>query len=294
MVTKPTCSYNTLTLHAERNKMTVTWVLERDVFSEECFYQMVEHFKANNIPYHIVKIIPFIHEIQGKVPEIEGPVVIYGSIGIQKLAERHNWKPGIWTGEKFSEKSLIKNIGKQALNNDMVFCKLKDVLTATTESIFFIKPNSDTKDFAGTVMEREDFQDWLDGMLASGYVDQSILETEVGVSRPVNIGCEWRFVVVNGEISSCSYYKQYQRVMPERGATKEVYDYAQWIAWQFENPASVFVMDIAEITDRDYSNSSAPCRVIEYNTFNSAGLYKADVAKVIDDINILVERLYNV
>jgi hypothetical protein len=44
------------------------------------------------------------------------------------------------------------------------------------------------------------------------------------------------------------------------------------------------VIDIAQVGN-EY-------KVIEYNTFNSAGLYACDVAKIINDINKLVDPFF--
>jgi hypothetical protein len=50
--------------------MTVTWILESNVFAETCFDRMVAHLQGNSIPHHIIRVIPFLHEIEGKVPDV--------------------------------------------------------------------------------------------------------------------------------------------------------------------------------------------------------------------------------
>jgi len=89
----------------------ITWVLESDVFSEKCYDRMIKHFNDKYIPFHIVKVIPFIHEIEGIVPDIGGKCVVYGSIGTQKLAIDNGWAPGVWTNEQFNEKVIINKLG---------------------------------------------------------------------------------------------------------------------------------------------------------------------------------------
>ena len=263
--------------------MTVTWVLERDVFAEECFEAMVEHFKTNSIPYHIVRIVPLIHEIEGKVPQIEGPAVVYGTIGSQKLAQKHNWTPGVWTNNTFNESVLIEKLGDRALNHDLRAIKFKDVLKIISWNVFFIKPNTDTKEFAGMVIERDQFEDWYMKLTTAGYFDDSILETEVVVSQPKNIGTEWRLVMVEGKVVEASIYRQYQKIMPERNFNKDVIAFAEACAIDY-CPAPVFVMDICE--------SSNGLKVIEANAFNSAGLYKCDVGNIINEVNKFVEKTH--
>ena len=139
--------------------MTVTWILERDVFSEVCFEEMIAHFKSNDIPYRTVRIIPFVHEIEGKVPQVSNPVVVYGSIGVQKLAEKHGWLPGVWTNDSFSSggSAVISDL---LVNDSFETMKLSEVSSKVTLDEFFIKPNSDNKEFAGMVITREKFDEW--------------------------------------------------------------------------------------------------------------------------------------
>lgn len=266
--------------------MTVTWVIERDVFSEECFDEMVIHFKQKFIPYHIVRIIPFVHEIEGKVPQIEGPCVVYGSIGSQKLAKAHGWTPGVWTNDQFNETVLTEKLGGYALNYyGSRKVKFKNVLKEISLPVFFIKPDTDTKEFAGMVIEREEFDNWYQKMYTMGYLgkEDDIMELDVVVSPPRDIGCEWRLVIIEGKVSEYSIYRQYQKVMPQHYAPPEVIRFAERMA-EKHSPADVFVMDVCE--------TIGGFKVVEYNTFNSSGLYKCYIPKLIDDVNNFVEKKY--
>lgn len=258
----------------------VTWILEANVFAETCFDEMVAHLKATSTPYHVVKVVPFVHEIEGKVPEVSGPVVVYGSIGIQKLARKHGWTPGVWTDtEAFSEVGAAKHLGDMMLNargNAVEFSAVSDYLKLFyhPDAEFFIKPNTDTKEFAGTTMRAAEFEAWKDKLISIGYLDNN--DFAVIVAPAQKVGCEWRVVVVDGKISDYSLYKQYQRVMPERHILPEVEALVYEAMAKFQ-PAPVYVIDVAQVGDE--------FKVIEFNTFNSAGLYACDVTKIIDDIN---------
>jgi hypothetical protein len=264
--------------------MSVTWVLEQDVFSEQCFTDMVAHMQAQAIPHHVIKVIPFIHEIEGKPPVINGPCVVYGSIGAQKLALAHGWSPGVFgTPETMSETAAAHALGELYLNGNMQKMPILNVVRYLTNNPqvleFFIKPDTDTKEFAGTVLTSEEFQVWYERMRLSGYLDDT--NFNVVLAKPRVLGCEWRVVVVAGEISSSSLYVQYQRVMPERHILPEVAEIVRQAHTRYQ-PAPVYVIDIAQVDDG--------FKVLEYNTFNSAGLYACDVAKVIDDVNAYLER----
>lgn len=266
----------------------VTWIVEKDVFSEKCFDEMVAHLQKTATPYHVVRVIPFIHEIDGKVPKVEGPCVVYGSIGVQKLAEKHGWTPGIWPmGDE-----LLLQLGplhRYLLNWPASFMKLSAVQEWIDNPFssydrrldkFFIKPNADTKQFAGTVLNKADFAAWLANMNSIGYLEDNDFQVMVSAVK-ADMGCEWRTVIVNGKISSCSLYRQYQSVMPERHILPEVEELIlKAHADSLDYLPAVYAVDVCQVGD-DF-------KIVEYNTFNSAGLYECNVAKIIDDINSFV------
>lgn len=245
---------------------------------------MVDHFKKNDIPYHIVKVIPFVHEIEGKVPEISGPCVVYGSIGTQKLAIKHGWTPGVWTNDQFNEITVMNKLGFEYLNYVSVFMPLSKVAGYLErnpdmfENGFFIKPNTDTKEFAGEITDREKFMPWYQNMMDIGYLETN--DFEVMVAEPRKLGMEFRLVIVDGKVCEASVYKQYRIVKSERGCNDEVIKFAEHCA-KIHSPAPVFVIDVVQ--------TEHGLRCVEYNTFNSAGLYACDVSNIIDTINKYLE-----
>lgn len=260
-----------------------TWILESNVFAEVCFDEMLAHLKENGFPHHVVRIIPFVHEIEGKTPQIEGPCVVYGSIGVQKLAAKHGWTPGVFPIP--TEVEAQEALGDLYLNGDAVRMKMSEVsayLAGRTGTIF-IKPDTDTKEFAGSVFATEAFDQWYAGMLDSGYLDGN--DFPVVVSAPKKLGCEWRVVVVDGKIVTSSLYRQYQMVKAERNIIPEVEAIVMEAHARFV-PADAYVIDIAQVGD-EY-------KVIEYNTLNSAGLYDCDARAVIDAVSAFVEKTYDV
>jgi hypothetical protein len=270
--------------------MTVSWILERDVFAEVCFDQMVEHFKARDIPHAVVRIIPFIHEIEGRKPKLTGPIVVYGSIGVQKLARAEGWAPGVFTDpETLNYEAYADALGDLLLNVDCTRMPLSAVSAYLADRPFsmpefFIKPNADTKEFAGTVMTNDEFDAWHKNMMSIGYLETD--DFDVVISPVKKLGCEWRIVVVDGKISDSSIYRQYGIVKPERHIIPEVEEVVMAAHAKFQ-PAPVYVIDVCQVEiagDLKY-------KVIEYNTFNSAGLYACDVKRIIDDINAYVERV---
>ena len=261
--------------------MAVTWIIERDVFAVACFDEMLAHLKRRGLPHHVVRMIPFIHDIDGVVPQVSGPVVVYGSIGVQKLAAAQGWKPGVFASADFST-TAYQALGDLFLNADAVSMPLSGVaawLSTYAGEDFFIKPNGDTKEFAGAVMSKRAFADWDAKMRDIRYLEES--DFEVIVSQSKKLGCEWRVIVVDGKIVTASLYRQYGMVKAERHIIPPV-EAAVYEAHRRFAPAPAYVVDIAQEGD-DY-------RVVEYNTLNSAGFYDCDVGAIIDAVTAMVEK----
>lgn len=258
--------------------MTITWVVESDVFNESHYGAFLEHLGNNGLPYHVVRVVPFIHEIEGKVPKIEdgSKVVVYGSIGTQKLAQKHGWTPGVWTNDNFNTETYAKKLGHHFLNTGAVICKMSEVMSrvdeVSSDDLFFIKPNSDTKEFAGAVMAKDEFEAWYAKMVSIGYLNEN--DFDVAISEPIQISVEYRLFVVGGKIVAGSRYREFGIVRPKEGWLPDFQTIIDDIGW---HPADVYVIDVG-LTINGW-------KVIEYNTFNSAGFYDAKISAIIDGIN---------
>ncbi len=255
------------------------WILEQNVFSERIYNDLVLALKVAGNTLSTVRVIPFVHEIDGKIPKIptNTPVVVYGSIGSQVLAQKHNWIPGVWTGPHFNSANYKIRLGDLYLNSDGFVCKMSDLnklqVPLGTETIF-IRPNEDTKQFAGEVLSRSSLVEWYQKLKAIGYLDDN--DFDIFVAPTKFISDEYRIVVVNGQIASWSGYKKQGRTEMYGGIPSGALKTAK-LAIERYQPAPVFVIDVAK-TMVDY-------KVIEYNTFNSAGLYACNVKSVVQRIN---------
>ncbi len=260
----------------------VTWLLEENIFSERSWDEMVSHFEAYAIPWHKVRIIPFSHELVSPLPELAGPVVCYGSLGVQKLAQERGFTPGVWFDEtRFKYAVYARELGDLLLNPDAQVMPISEVLRRTAQlglEEFFIKPEGDAKQFAGQVQTRESFAAWLRNMREVGYLEDN--DFDVVISAPKRLGTEYRCVVVDGQVVAWSVYRKFGQAYMKREITEAALDSAKRAIALYQ-PAPVFMLDIAETDEGD--------KVIEYNTFNSAGLYRCDAGAVIDSVNAFVE-----
>lgn len=265
--------------------MVVTWVIEKNVFSHRCFDEMITHLRVRAQPHHVVRIIPFSHEVVGEVPIVESPCVVYGSVGVAKLAVKQGWFPGSWSSEELSCTEYVRHLGDIYLNRELVVCRLSEAEERADGlgwENFFIRPNSDGKAFPGGVVSKSYISDWVKQMREAGLLVEN--DVEVVLAPRQETGREWRTVAVGESIAAFSLYRKHQQKWEERSIDPEALVTVRHAIKRFR-PTEVFVVDVCETRDG--------MKIIEYNNFNTAGLYECDVVAVIDTISEFVASAYD-
>lgn len=161
------------------------------------------------------------------------------------------------------------------LQEDYRFMRFGDLTTEVyTDSYkIFVKPNSNTKEFTGQVVEISRFKAWKE------------LHEECGVSpnlllmfcRAQNLLKEWRFLIVNGNVVTGSQYHDCHTLDISDKVPAKAILFAKRAA-QSWSPEPVYMMDVAEKSDGQF-------KIVEIGPFNYAGLYMCDLRKVVKAIS---------
>lgn len=247
---------------------------------------MINVFRKHSIPYHIVRIVPFLHEIDGSTPKVENPVVVCGSIGIHVLAQKNNWATGLYFSDDLNCVEYKKHLGDLFLNSDAEFCMVSEVAKHfdkfQDDEEIFIRPSRDSKEFSGLTITKNKYESWLQNMRDIGYLRKN--DFEVMLLKPKALGREWRCILIDKKVIEISQYRtQYAKKKEWVDITThlDIVEIAEQAANKFY-PVAVAVIDIAETNDG--------LKVIEYNTFNSAGLYACNVENIILSVNKYIEE----
>jgi hypothetical protein len=253
------------------------WVVQENVANEEAYKSFIQALDDLNLPYTIVKVVPFSREL---IPDVNptNPVVSWGSVSMENIAVAKGWNPGTFFNENFDQRVWTRIYGDDMLNADAEFHEFSQI--PAFEGTRFIRPVEDKKVFAGMVVHGEEIENWKVAVLrySDGYTTLRP-ETVVGVSGVKDIAMEWRFFVVDGKVVTGSRYRQwgisdYRRLDDTTGP----WAFAQKMTEKWQ-PAKAFVIDIA-------SPASTPheYKVIEINCINAAGFYCADVRAVVEAV----------
>lgn len=142
------------------------------------------------------------------------------------------------------------------------------------DQLLFIRPNDDTKSFAGDVKEFKNIGTWYEGLRRYENTNLTI-DTKIVVAEPWNIVKEWRLWIVNKKVIAASQYRKYFKLSKEEGCPKEVKDFAE-ARCQHYVPHDVFCMDIGM--------SGGELYIIECGCMNGSGFYKANIQNIVKEV----------
>lgn len=259
----------------------VLWVIQSNLGNRDTLAQFRTVLGHLQLPHREVVAIPFSDE----VPDVDwdGPTVFYGATGfIEKAWRSGRFRPCAFFDDEYFRFSHWRNaFGDDLLNQHAVVTTLAGfaAMPHASESEWFVRPDRDSKVFAGEVIRFADAQTWAQRLSFGGFTFGD--EESIVVAEPTAISTEWRLFMVEGKVSSASQYRKHLRLSPGPEVPAEVIAFGERCAARFDI-TPVFVLDIAETVEG--------LKVIEVNCFNSAGFYAANLLDIVRDVSGCVER----
>lgn len=256
------------------------WVIQDNLINHQTRDHLVQLLQERNVPFTLVKLIPFFHQIEGEVKADGREIFVYGSTGLGEVAKARGWRPGYFD-QNLDYELMLARYGDLALNATAVCTPLGELPRAM--ECFFIRPVLDNKSFAGTVMTWNELEQFRAGVASiADEKDATLRLADRVVMAPlIAIRAEYRLFVIGGEVAAASRYKVGDRVESSRQVPADVIAFARR-AVEHWRPNDAFTIDIAE--------TDAGLKVIELNSANSAGFYACDVGRIIDAVNQRLAR----
>lgn len=263
------------------------YIIQDGFFNETGMTDLVDYLERLDIPFTLVKVVPFVGEI---IPDVEvaGNVICFGSYSMRHHAKKKNWYPGVFDLEEIADQLYtVPNVWtKHLLNADSVICSFADVgITANNLGLqeFMLRPVSDSKVFAGGVMRLSDYMEWRRLVVDLEEDDGTSLRanTECMVSAPKQIYSEYRIFVIGDKVVTQSQYKINSRVQYSRQVGDDVISFAK---------ERIAELHLADAYCLDLCRTPGGIKIVEVNTLNAAGFYHADVQRIVNSL----EELYSV
>lgn len=269
--------------------MRATWLVQTNLINEDLSAAIKAAAEKLGHTYVGAKIIPFEDTtekglyLQDGVTVTYAPVIPYGSTSLIKMLSR---SIALNDGLFFNQKNLrtstwVAKLGERMLNDEACVIPLYAAAKLKTSETWFMKPDDDLKDFTGSIVDAAGIEKFYKDVASGGFMfDETI---QVVLSKPKNLGWEWRLFMVKDEVISGSSYRLKGMLNQNKPVPERVIQFAQETAaiWR---PDDVYVMDVCETDDG--------LKVVEFNCFNASGFYRCDVEKVVDRVSQHVLSLY--
>lgn len=236
------------------------------------------------LEYSMHKVIPFVGELHPE-PSIQDKdnVIMFGSYSLRHYATKHDMKYGVFTIEPYIHEEAWKPF---ILNADSIIVKVKDILSLDIgkNSHWFIRPVNDSKEIAGQIMQENEIEYMVKGVMSLSpdeYIIGSIEpETELMLSSVKKIVKEWRNWVIGGKVVTSSMYKEGSRVVYRQEIDEDALDFVKELVSINPCYSDAYVLDVCRTDD-------GKLHLLETNCINAAGFYAADLQKIIEGLETL-------
>ena len=220
------------------------------------------------------------------IPFGEGCVVTYGTHPFVRQISQHyarQWQPGAFSQiEKHSFSATSAHLGDLMLNSNYVILPYGEALRRGFDMFgdaYFLKPDSVTKAFTGFVMTREKFHTEVATL-------NLYPELLCVLAKPIEIEAEFRFVIADREVVTGSQYRWDDRPDIRLDVLPICQELAAEVARHEWQPDRVYVCDVALL------NGRSQAKVVELNTFSSAGFYSCDTRAIVEAVSHAAYRDY--
>lgn len=225
----------------------------------------------------------------------KGPIVAYGPIKfIRKNCLGKGFIPGAFGFKDCTAIDYMSNYPLEwFLNRDCVIISWGMLKRLSIRDAFnrfgdgkgiFLRPVSGYKTFTGFVVEAKNFAFELNTLpqISPLYPEDLIM---IGPEKQID--AEFRYVIVDGKVISGSEYR-WDNILDIRRDTLPICDeLAKKVAEYPYQLDTVYVVDICWNRDKDEA------KIVEFNSFASAGLYACDLEKVVRAVSESAEREWN-
>lgn len=248
------------------------WIIQDNMFAEPFYERLIDFLSRMDIPFEIVKAVPFVGDLLPVPKPTRELVFAIGSYSmVLATRDRYGWSPGCFSNADYDYAVWSNRWAGYCLNEGGTTCKFGEVPDRDGE--FFIRPSADSKAFSGMVTSPNEFREWQHKVLNLGETYTELdHNTLVVVADPKPISAEYRFVIIDGKVITGSLYKSGYTVLYRECQEDDVIEFAQKMA-DIWSPSRGFVLDLAR--------SNGELYVLEMGCMNAAGLYDCDVQKLV-------------
>lgn len=263
-------------------------IIQENLFKEEHYDILIKTIQRLQLPYHIVRVYPFvdrivdINDIPEKfntvedLPEINpsGKIWCWGSLSMTRIAKTKRWKPGTMVNDNHNYEVYSKWWKDMLLNYDSELMTIGDKLPWYKGSLF-LRPVKDSKAFTGAIFNEEKWKYTVQHYINEPGYPEFNKDTVIQVSMPKEIQREIRLWIVGDKIITGSYYKLGNRFYLDDNVEEEAIKFGYKVI-EKGKLADAWVLDICMFNDE--------WKIVEAGCINHAGFYKSNLGKLVEEI----------
>lgn len=257
----------------------VRWIIQENLTHENDLREIQAACDKLGVPYEDVQVIPFSPNLP-KFTIDDKTNIYYGSTTLMMNTYQLLGKPkGTFYDENnFSMQNYLRVWNSHMLNSDAKVTTFGELSKEDhpDDSLWFVRPDADSKSFPGEVMEFSTIKNWNEKFTK---FDNVVLDanTKIIAGPPYNIRKEWRNYIVNGKVVTSSLYrKDFKLHKDGKDAPADMIKFVETRCAEYM-PHKIFVMDIA-LTGGEYY-------IIECGCMNAVGLYDCDIYELVSAIS---------
>lgn len=256
------------------------YIIQDNTFKKKGYQKLIDMMERFNLSYDIVKVLPFVEEIELKPYPKNLNVFGFGSLKLARLLKKYDFYPGIVINENFDYGVYSQHYKENLLNYDSRIVNIFDDFEWEYEQQF-IRPCLDTKVFTGKVFDKNEWYVFIKRVKKNPQDFPSINnDTKIQISMPKKIFQEVRCWVVDGKIITSSIYRRGSFIVQCGKVDDAAIEFAQKMVDEFQL-ADTFVIDVCETRNG--------WKIVECGCTSIAGFYDSDVQKLI----MALEEKYN-
>lgn len=267
------------------------WVIDKAIIKDTRYENLANIINDLGYDVSVMEYVPFKnshdYEVEAKF-DFNDCVIVYGTI---ELVRKLSYYGIFLNEERLQFNSYYGDLGlhhSNYLNDDFImtpFADFKNNFKKYTDifntDALFIRPNSGSKLFTGMSISSINFAHEMNSLqYLSGVTDRSLIL----ISKEKKIYDEVRFIVVGNEIVDGSRYKHKFVKIEDKKYDSSLRELAETVVKCKDKPEELFTIDIA-------STDNGP-KIIELNSFSSAGWYACDPELIVKKASKYVEDKY--
>lgn len=262
----------------------IHWILQENLIRPQLLEELQKAIEADGAICQKIQVIPFSEELNLALDSTIYPI-FYGSTTLMLNAYKNpKFRKGVfYDSTTFTMSNYVAQWKESMLNYDGKLVQLQEIerIESKPKQKWFIRPNADSKTFAGQLKSFEALVAWSRKIMALNLPDFHA-ESLLWMAIPQAIDKEWRAFVVDKKVVAVSRYMNQGNL--DISTIDVPTKLLEFLKTQIEtyNLSEVYAIDIAQ--------TNQVFKIIECNCFNGTGFYEHDIAAIVRAINSMIRH----